>query len=248
MNLDFQPLGDTAIRVSFGNEISKEINQAIRLFTNGLSQNPIYGVIEWIPTYASLTIFYNPALIAYKEMLNKLIEIKDHIKETNLPSAKIYEIPTYYGGETGPDLAYVAKYNNLTEDEVISIHTGTDYLIYMIGFVPGFPYLGGMSNKIATPRQEKPRTRIPAGSVGIAGEQTGIYPLETPGGWQIIGITPLKLYDQTKERPILLSVGHYLRFVSVSYHEYLEIKKAVENGNYQVKTYKKEEGMDYVFN
>jgi KipI family sensor histidine kinase inhibitor len=148
---------------------------------------------------------------------------------------KIVEFPTVYGGEYGPDINFVAEHNNITVDEVIKIHTGTDYLVYMMGFTPGFTYLGGMSNKIATPRLSSPRTKIPAGSVGIAGAQTGMYPSETPGGWQLIGRTPLKLYDPDKEPPVMLSAGDYVRYVSVSEEEYLEIKKQVEEGTYEVK-------------
>ncbi len=241
MEIDFQPLGDSGVRLSFGNEISKEINQSIRIFTNYLKDYSIQGVIEWIPTYTSLAIFYNPELIKYNELIEKLKEMKNNLREAEIPASLVFEIPTFYGEETGPDLSYIAKHNGLSEEEVVKIHTSSDYLIYMIGFAPGFPYLGGMSKKIAAPRLDSPRAKIKAGSVGIAGEQTGIYPIETPGGWRIIGITPLKLYDPNRKEPILLSAGNYLRFRSISFEEFKEIKIQVENNTYKVKTYLKKE-------
>jgi TIGR00370 family protein len=136
----------------------------------------------------------------------------------------IVEIPTVYGGEFGPDLGFVASYNHLSEAEVVSIHSGTDYLVYMLGFIPGFTYLGGMDPRIATPRLSSPRTLIPAGSVGIAGEQTGTYPSDSPGGWQIIGRTPVTMYDMSKEQAALLQAGDYVRYVSIDENEFHRVK------------------------
>lgn len=125
----------------------------------------------------------------------------------------------------GIDIKNVASYNNLTVDEVIKIHTSREYLIYMLGFTPGFPYLGGMDERIATPRLEVPRTKIYGGSVGIAGSQTGVYPIDSPGGWQIIGRTPLKLYDENREEQILLRAGDFIKFVPITLDEFIEIEK-----------------------
>lgn len=235
MSIRFFPLGDTGIQLQFGTEISESTNQSIRIFADYLSSHPIEGVLEWVPAYTTLTIYYKPEAISYESLCSELKEIKDRVnKNQGQADTFVYEIPTLYGGETGPDLSYVATYNGLTEEEVISTHSGKDYLIYMIGFVPGFPYLGGMSKRIAAPRLENPRAKIQVGSVGIAGEQTGIYPLETPGGWRIIGKTPVKLYDPTNKNPILLTSGRYLRFVPIDEKEYIEIEKAIEAGIYEV--------------
>lgn len=240
MKPEFFPLGDTGIQILFGKEISEGINQQIRIFADNLRTDPISGVIEWVPAYTTLTIFYRPDKIGYSELCKQLEkkhkELHGGVEES---TSLIYEIPTLYGGEAGPDLSYVSEYNGLREAEVISLHSGQDYLIYMMGFMPGFPYLGGMSSKISTPRRENPRAKISVGAVGIAGEQTGIYPLETPGGWQIIGRTPVKLYDPDSHDPILLSSGHYLRFIPISKREYDEIEKAVSQGSYIVKSRKK---------
>ncbi|MGD6993414.1 5-oxoprolinase subunit PxpB [Sutcliffiella horikoshii] len=240
MKIEFHPLGDTGIQVLFGSDISEGTNQEIRLFADQLKKLKLDGVIEWVPAYTTLTIFYHPDKIIYKDLCKKLEDIQKRLQKEDLSSnSTVYEIPVLYGGEVGPDLSEVASHNGCTEDEVISIHSAKPYLIYMMGFVPGFPYLGGMPKKIATPRRENPRAKIEAGSVGIAGEQTGVYPLETPGGWQIIGRTPVKLYDPDNGEPILLSAGSYIRFVPVDQKEYDEIEQAVARGEYKVKSYAK---------
>ena len=157
-----------------------------------------------------------------------------------IPPPTVIEIPVLYGGEMGPDIENVAEHNHKTVEEVIKIHTSEEYLIYMIGFIAGFPYLGGMSKEIATPRLKSPRVKIEGGSVGIAGEQTGIYPVASPGGWQLIGRTPLKLYDADREKPVLLEAGQYIKFAAVTEEEYKKIEKEVEDGTYKYVVYDKE--------
>ena len=227
--------GDKAVVMEFGNEISKDINAKIRNVVKSVEEANIDGIVELLPTYRSLMIMYDPLKIEYSELILTLDSMSSKQVDNEEEKIKIVEFPTVYGGEYGPDINFVAEHNNIAVDEVIKIHTGTDYLVYMMGFTPGFTYLGGMSDKIVTPRLASPRTKIPAGSVGIAGAQTGMYPSETPGGWQLIGRTPLKLYDSDKEPPVMLSAGDYVRYVSVSEEEYLEIKKQVEEGTYVVK-------------
>ncbi|NMH72138.1 5-oxoprolinase subunit PxpB [Bacillus sp. RO2] len=240
MKISFHPLGDTGIQVLFGSDISEETNQQIRMFADYLKKIEIEGITELVPAYTTLTVFYRPDKISYKDLCNTLEDIKKVLQKKEVQSnATVYEIPVLYGGDVGPDLSEVASYNGLAEDEVVSIHSNQPYLIYMMGFVPGFPYLGGMPKEIAMPRRENPRAKIEAGSVGIAGEQTGVYPLETPGGWQIIGRTPVKLYDPEREEPILLSAGAYIRFVPVGQKEYDEIEEAVSCGEHKVKSYAK---------
>ena len=154
---------------------------------------------------------------------------------------EIIEVPVLYGGEYGPDIENIASHNNLSVEEVIKIHTSGEYLVYMLGFTPGFPYLGGMDKRIATPRLTTPRTKIPAGSVGIAGEQTGLYPIESPGGWQLLGRTPLNFFDPMKENPFIVTSGQYIKFTAISKKEYDEITEQVKNGTYTVKHYLKED-------
>lgn len=235
MPFTIQPLGDSAVSLQFGTEISPSIHEKIRQYQLCLEQSRIDGILEWVPAYTTLAIFYRPDVISYDELKEKLLEIGENTEGMELPPPVVVEIPTLYGGSAGPDLPFVAEYNGLTEEEVVNIHSSSDYLIYMLGFVPGFPYLGGMDKRIAAPRKETPRPNIPAGSVGIAGEQTGIYPLETPGGWQIIGKTPVKLYDPERDTPILLKAGDYLRFAPITEKEYAEIEAAVEKGAFKIK-------------
>ncbi|WP_087972349.1 5-oxoprolinase subunit PxpB [Oceanobacillus rekensis] len=226
------PYGDTGLRVQFGETISKETNEKIRSFCMYLEKENIPGVIEWIPTYTTVTIVYDPYYILYDMLKTRIESIQHQLSDIELPRAKVVHIPVLYGGEKGPDLNHVAYVNGMDESEVIRIHTGIDYLIYMMGFIPGFPYLGGMSDKINAPRLANPRAKIPAGSVGIAGKQTGIYPLNSPGGWQIIGQTPIKLYDPNREKPILLQAGNYIRFFSITKSEIAAIEREVEAGSY----------------
>lgn len=232
--------GDKAITVEFGDEIKEEINKLVRSMSYAINNKNIKGIIEIIPTYRSISIQYNPLIISMKELVDKLKEIYINIDSIQLPSAKIIEIPTVYGGEYGPDIEFVAHHNNISTEEVIKLHTSVDYLIYMLGFTPGFTYLGGLPKEIETPRLKTPRTKIPAGSTGIAGKQTGIYPIESPGGWQLIGRTPLKLYDPKRNPPIILNAGDYLRFISIDEKEYKEILKLVEENKYEIKIKDKE--------
>ena len=236
----YLPSGDCAICVEFGNEISPEINAKIRAFKIALEKENIDGIVEAVPTYRSLLVVYRPEVILFKELTEKFDGIMDAMGNIQIPPPTVIEIPVLYGGEMGPDLENVAAHNHKTIDEVIEIHTSEEYLIYMLGFIAGFPYLGGMSKEIATPRLKSPRVKIEGGSVGIAGEQTGIYPVASPGGWQLIGRTPLKLYDAEREKPVLLEAGQYIKFRSVTQEEYEKIEKQVEENTYQYVTYAKE--------
>lgn len=233
--------GDTSLAVIFGDEISKDMNEKVRSFDEALTSAKISGIYETVPTYCAITIHYAPEVIRYNKLKEHVLKILSETHETVSAKANVIEIPVIYGGEYGPDLGFVAEHNELSKDEVISIHTAPEYLIYMLGFTPGFPYLGGMDERIATPRLAEPREKIPAGSVGIAGKQTGVYPMDTPGGWQIIGRTPLTLYDPRKENPILLDAGMHVKFVAVNENEYHNILNQVEDGVYVPKIYPSKE-------
>lgn len=227
--------GDKGIIIEVGNEISEEINRKIRRLVFYIESSDFEEIIELIPTYKSILLIYDPLKISYKNLLMKLRKIENSMKEMKLPSPEVIHIPTLYGGEYGLDLNYVAKYNGLTPEEVIKIHSERDYLVYMLGFTPGFPYLGGMSEKIATPRLRSPREKICSGAVGIAGKQTGIYPIDSPGGWQLIGRTPVKLFDHNRDSAVLLSSGQYIRFEPINVDEYRKISEEVERGVYKVR-------------
>lgn len=233
-NTRYLPAGDKAVVVEFGNEINPQTNRKVRNLYLALKKAGPEGVEDLIPTYRSLLVFYDPVKILYQELIDQLKEMEKVMADLETSKPRITLLPVVYGGQYGPDLEDAARHNNLIQDEVVRIHTQTDYLVYMLGFTPGFPYLGGMSQKIATPRLKIPRKSIPAGSVGIADKQTGVYPIESPGGWRIIGRTPVKLYDPYHEPPVLLSAGEYIRFINVDEEEYLKIKKEVEDGTYKI--------------
>lgn len=233
--------GDTSLCVEFGNEISNEINKQIRAFNIALANSKIPGIVETVPTYRSLMVHYDPGVILYGSLVKKLQGLLGQLDSIEIPPSEVLEIPVLYGGEEGPDLAFVAEHNGKTPEEVIKIHTSTEYLIYMLGFTPGFTYLGGMSDEIATPRLKTPRVKIPAGSVGIAGSQTGVYPIDSPGGWQLIGRTPVKMYDPNRETPILPEAGQYIKFYAIDKAEYDRIAALEEQGGYEVKRHPREE-------
>ncbi len=229
--------GDKAAVIEFGNSITEDINMKVRSMMIALEESKYDFITEMVPTYRSLLVNYNPLKINYSKLEDILRETENKLSHINIPSPNIIEIPVCYSDEYGKDLVNVASYNKLTKDEVINIHTKRKYLIYMIGFTPGFAYLGGMDEKIATPRLSKPRIKINAGSVGIAGAQTGIYPVESPGGWQIIGRTPIRLFDKQKENPFLLEAGNYIKFVNISKKEYEKIEREVLEKVYDIRTY-----------
>lgn len=226
--------GDRAVFIEFGDGIDPEANQRVIALKLAIEAADIPGVLESVPTYRSLLVYFEPLRISASELRETICRLRQSATVHERPGRKLVEIPAAYGGEFGPDLEVVAKHNNLSAEEVVRIHCGARYLIYMLGFMPGFPYLGGLSPKIAAPRKTTPRLKIPAGSVGIAGNQTGIYPTESPGGWQIIGRTPLKLFEPAREPPALLSAGDYLTFVRLTPEEFAAIEKTARNGTYQL--------------
>lgn len=229
---DISQITETSALVQFGTIIDKEINKKIRLFCDCLEKSAFEEIIEYIPYFTSVSISYDPLKIkasdAFEVIRAKMIKIIEEIDFSCEYEEHVINIPVCYAEELGPDLQYVANTNGLTEEEVINIHTSGEYLVYMLGFAPGFPYLGGLSPKIYTPRRSTPRTAIKAGSVGIAGSQTGVYPIETPGGWQIIGRTPVKLFDANSDEKTLLKCGDIAKFYPISYDEYIKLKGKIE--------------------
>ena len=240
--IKFLTAGDSAIVMEFGDTIEKEINARIAAVVENLKKKKIDGILDILPTYRSILIIYDPVKISYGEMMDILKGLSKADSNKQSDEVRLIEIPTLYGGEYGPDIDFVAKNAKLSEEEVIKIHSGTDYLVYMMGFIPGFTYLGGLDERIATPRLKSPRLKIDPGSVGIAGSQTGMYPLESPGGWQLIGRTPLKLFDDTKEPPVFIQAGDYIRYVPIDQKEYDRIKEEVEKDTYKVSIKKVKRG------
>jgi len=229
----YVPFGDKALIVRFGSTISPQVNRRVHALDKAILSANLLGVRECVPTYCSLLVSYDPAQVSYKKLVSEAKKVQKlseaHVSEEK---ARRAVIPVAYGGDFGPDISRVAQYHGLRESEVIRIHSERDYMVYMIGFIAGFPYLGEVADEIATPRLETPRIRVPEGSVGIAEKQTGIYPREAPGGWQIIGRTPIKLFDPSWQPPALLQPSDFVRFKPISIDEFRQIHAAVSKGSF----------------
>jgi len=222
----YSPMGDRALLVRFGDTIDLNINSKVHALCRAIEEAKVYGVEECVPAYASLLVYYNPLKTSYERLVFQLKDLEPRLEKigAKMRGLKIV-VPVVYGGKFGPDLHNVAKYHNLTEKEVIRIHSETEYAVFMIGFVEGFPYMSKVPGAIATPRLDTPRLKIPAGSVGIAGNQTGIYPCESPGGWQIIGRTPLTLFNPYAKQPALFKPGDHVKFKSITVKEFETISR-----------------------
>ena len=226
--IEFICLSETALVLSFGKEINEQVHEQLMQVKQLVEQNLFKGFVETVSAYNSLAIYYNPLEIE-KENSNLTSQatvislLKKQIKnlnpETINSKQSCIEIPVCYDFEFGIDLLEVSKTLNLSIKEIIQLHSGKTYKVFMLGFTPGFGYMGPIDGKLITQRKKQPRLKVHAGSVGIAGNQTGIYPLETPGGWNIIGKTPLQLFDRTKKHPFLLNAGDVVKFISITKEE-----------------------------
>lgn len=232
LNYQILPAGDKAVNVTFDRVVNVAINHQIALLQQRLSQLSVNGITGFLPAFRTLTVFYEPAQISVKQLKATINAAMLDGHQNTAATVKRVHIPVCYDADFGPDLSNVAKQAHLTPKAVIKRHSQPDYLIYMLGFLPGFAYLGGLDSQIATPRLSTPRLKIAPGSVGIAGEQTGMYPIESPGGWQIIGRTPLRLFRPESTQPFYYSAGDYIHFDVISRAEYEEIAANLED--YQV--------------
>lgn len=216
--------GDGCVVIEFGNTIDMNVNSSVTAFGASVSGLSMAGIRDVVPTYRSLAVYFDPETVEPDYLYAKLEEMATaDCPENRLASRRIMVIPTLYGGEHGPDLADVAAYTKLSEKEVIRRHTTTECYCYMLGFTPGFSYLGGMDLALETPRLKNPRELIPGGSVGIAGKQTGIYSIDSPGGWRLIGRTPMLIFDPQRDPAIFLKAGMWVRFRAIERDEYEEI-------------------------
>ena len=211
----FRPMGDRSLLLELGEKIAPDVNRRVQELMLKLQQARLPGVREFAPGYRSLLVVFDPLTLSPSELKARITEVAGRPGSAGLPQAKLLSVPVFYGGEYGPDLEEVAGRLGISTDEVIRLHTETMYRVYMIGFTPGYPYMGELPAALAVPRRSTPRTRVPKGSVGIAQRQTGIYSVESPGGWQIIGWTPIELFDPTRQLPSLLEMGDRVKFEAV---------------------------------
>ena len=221
----FRLSGDRALLVEYGDGIDPVVNEKVRAMTALLKKNLPSGVEAVVPAYRSLSILYDPLATTPTALAEILHALEADFCAAEIAEAKVVPIPVCYGSEFGPDVGVVAEHTGLREDEIVAIHASVDYPIYMIGFTPGFSYLGGLDRRLQTPRRKTPRTNLPAGSVGVAESQTGMYPVDSPGGWQIIGRTPLRLFAPVRETPFLYEAGDRIRFVPISEAEFGRLYK-----------------------
>ncbi len=224
--MDLRPVGVSGVLAVLGDSISEQTGAQVAALREAIAAAHISGVEETIPAYASLLVKYDPFLTDYAALCEALRRLEKTLSASTVQSGRIVEIPVCYGGAYGEDLPFVAQHAGLSEQEVIALHTARPYRIYMLGFLPGFPYLGGLDERLHTPRLPTPRTKIPAGSVGIGGKQTGIYPMESPGGWQLIGRTPLTLFAPGESLPY--AAGGRIRFVPINEAEFARIRRDEE--------------------
>jgi inhibitor of KinA len=219
----FQPASDQSLLVYLGETISPETHHRVLKLLRLLESQPIPGVRNLHPAYASLLIVFDALQLRHEELTQILREYLTRSQEVPLPRPRLVEIPVCYGGEFGPDLDDVARMHDLTTTQVIDRHASVTYLVYFLGFAPGFAYLGGLPESLVTPRLATPRRKVPAGSVGIAGNQTGVYPFATPGGWRLIGRTPVAMFRSDRDQMNALSIGDNVRFTPISPEQFARI-------------------------
>ncbi len=216
----YLPCGDTGLSVEFSDGIDRGINNKVQRLFRYFKEKSFPGIVDLNPTYRSLFIQYNPRECSFENLVLLAEQGLTVPDEDLFRQAAQVRIPVCYGGSYGPDLFEVAAFHDLTVDQVVRLHSEPEYYVYMIGFTPGFPYLGGLDERLFTPRKKEPRKIVPAGSVGIADRQTGIYSIDSPGGWQLIGRTPFRLFDWRRKEPFLLSAGDSLKFIPITEDEF----------------------------
>ncbi len=229
----FLPAGDLAVSVELGDEISREVNARVLALEYLIQQKGLAGILETVPTFRSLLVYYDPFAIGYDELVAALTALISEARAEVLPPARTVEIPCCYGGDLGFELETAAAKIGLIPEEMARLHAGADYYVYFVGFTPGLPYMTGMPERLTIPRLETPRTKTPAGSVGIGGTQCSIYPVESPGGFWVLGRTPIRLYDPASLDPILLRAGDHVRFRPIDRAEYDTIAAAVAAGTFR---------------
>ena len=233
MNVRFLSAGDRALVVEFGDCIDRALSAEVLRLNASLRSSELAGVVETVPTFRSLMVHYDPLVTTRANLERAIASLLDR-KPGSRSTGTLWRVPVCYDGEFAPDLAEVAHLTGLSPGEVVALHSGTRYHVYMLGFLPGFPYMGDLPPRLALPRRADPRVRVPAGSIAIATTLTAIYPYVSPGGWHLIGATPIRLFDPERAQPALFAPGDAVQCEPVDSLAFASIKKAVNGGSYQV--------------
>jgi len=223
---EFRVSSDSSLLVYFGHEIALAAHERVRRLLYLLQHEPIAAVLNLHPAYCSILVKFDPLRATHEEIEASLRGYLRRAEKVKLPRSREIEIPVCYGGEFGPDFEDVCAQRGLTEQDAVGLHSGREYIVYFLGFVPGFAYLGELDARIATPRLDTPRKEVPAGSVGIAGSQTGVYPVTTPGGWRLIGRTPMHMFQSDGDGKSLLAIGDRVRFAPISRERFGELERS----------------------
>jgi len=231
--LRFLPAGDLALSVELGEEISVDVNTRVRALEYLIAQKAVPGVVETVPSYRALLVYYDPSVVGYDALCGELAALAEQATNTAMPPAREVELPCCYDGELGPDLEAAAQRLALPVDKLVRLHAGAEYVVYFIGFTPGLPYMTGAPERLTIARLDSPRVKVPAGSVAIGGSQCCIYPVESPGGFWLLGRTPVRLYDPDRPEPILLKPGDRVRFRQMDRREYDDIAERVATGRFR---------------
>jgi inhibitor of KinA len=235
MNVRFLSAGDRALVVEFGDRVDRRLSESVLRLDAIIRSNPPVGIAETVPTFRSLAVYYDPLVTNRGELQRAIAPLLD-LERNPRAGARLWHVPVCYEGEFAPDLPDVARLTQLTPNDVVTLHSGTRFHVYMLGFVPGFPYMGDLPPQLALPRRADPRLRVPAGSISIATSLSAIYPYESPGGWHLIGATPIRIFDPERPRPALFAPGDAVRFQPIDAGAYASIRRAVETRSYEVQS------------
>ena len=223
---EFRRASDQSLLIYFGHQISVSAHEHVRKVLRLIEAQPIHGIRNLHPAYCSILVAFDPLITQHEKLERTLQQYLGRLEDLPLPPPREVEIPVCYGSEYGPDLEEVSTLRGITPERVIELHTSTSYLVYFLGFVPGFAYLGELPEALVTPRLPTPRRSVPPGSVGIAGNQTGVYPFSTPGGWRLLGRTPLSMFRLDRKELSLVGIGDRVRFVPISRERFAELEQA----------------------
>ncbi len=235
MKVRFVSAGDRALVVEFGDRVDRELSECVLRLDTIIRSNAPAGIVETVPTFRSLTIYYDP-LVTSRGELQGAIEPLFDLGDNPRAGARLWHVPACYEGEFAPDLAEVARLTGLTPNEVVALHSGTRFHVYMLGFLPGFPYMGDLPLQLVLPRRADPRLRVPAGSISIATSLTAIYPYESPGGWHLIGATPIRMFDPERPNPALFAPGDAVKFQPIDAAAFASFRLAVDNRSYEIES------------